>query len=232
MTHGRVVREAPALAPELAAWLAQKIAAATLARGRCSLALPGGTSPIAALQALGTGTLGASVDWPSVDVYFGDERAVPPQDPESNYRMVKEALLSGLRAPPSVHRMEADKRDLERAASDYARLLPERLDVLLLGMGSDGHTASLFPGAPALEETRRVVSVLAPKPPPKRLTITPPVIESALEVAVLATGIAKAEAVRRALEGPPAVREVPVQLAARGVWFLDPAAASRLERRP
>jgi 6-phosphogluconolactonase len=106
------------------------------------------------------------------------------------------------------------------------------LDVLLLGMGPDGHTASLFPGSAALGESRRVVRVASPKPPPVRLTITPLVIAAARRVAVLATGAEKADAVRRALEGPPAVREVPVQLAARGVWFLDPAAASRLERRP
>jgi 6-phosphogluconolactonase len=222
-----VVCEVPALAAELASWLAHAIGAAVAARGRCALALPGGKSPGPALLALGAG-LGASVDWPRVDVYFGDERAVPPEDPESNYRLVKETLLARLQVPPRVHRMEADRPDLESAAADYARLLPERLDVLLLGMGPDGHTASLFPGSPALDERRRVVGVVAPKPPPVRLTITPPVIAAAREVAVLATGADKAEAVWRALEGPRAAREVPVQLAAHGVWFLDPAAASRL----
>jgi 6-phosphogluconolactonase len=226
-----VVRDATALAAELASWLARAIGAAITARGRCALALPGGKSPRPALLALGAGALGASVDWPRVDVYFGDERAVPPEDPESNYRLVKETLLARLQAPPRVHRMETDRPDLESAAADYARLLPERLDVLLLGMGPDGHTASLFPGSAALDERRRVVSVVAPKPPPVRLTITPPVIAVAREVAVLATGAEKAEAVRRALEGPRAVREIPVQLAAHGIWFLDPAAASRLERR-
>jgi 6-phosphogluconolactonase len=221
-----VVRNAPALAAELASWLADAIGAAITARGRCALALPGGKSPMAALLALGA--LGASVDWPRADVYFGDERAVPPEDPESNYGLVKETLLARLQVPPRVHRMEADRPDLESAAADYARLLPERLDVLLLGMGPDGHTASLFPGSPALDARRRVVSVVAPKPPPVRLTITPPVIAAAREIVVLATGAEKAEAVRRALEGPRAVREIPVQLAAHGVWFLDPAAASRL----
>ncbi|MFI5214247.1 MAG: 6-phosphogluconolactonase [Gemmatimonadales bacterium] len=226
-----VVLEAPTLAAELASWLARATGAAITARGRCALALPGGTSPRAALTALGSGVPDSPVDWSRVDVYFGDERAVPPDDPDSNYRMVKESLLDRLRMSPSTHRMEADRPDLERAAADYARLLPERLDVLLLGMGPDGHTASLFPGSAALDEQRRVVNVVAPKPPPVRLTITPPVIAAAREVAVLASGAEKADMVRRALEGPRAVREVPVQLAARGVWFLDPAAASRLERR-
>lgn len=227
-----MVKEASTLATELASWLAGMIAAATRARGRCALALPGGTSPWSTLRILGAGPLAASLDWTKVDVYFGDERAVPPDDPRSNYWMVMESLVAGLRPPPRVHRMEADRKDLERAAVDYARLLPGRLDVLLLGMGPDGHTASLFPGSAALGEQRRVVSVVAPKPPAVRLTITPPVIAAAREVAVLASGPEKAEAVRRALEGPRAVREVPVQLAAHGVWFLDPAAASRLERHP
>ncbi|MFI5281082.1 MAG: 6-phosphogluconolactonase [Gemmatimonadales bacterium] len=227
-----VVLEAPALAVELAAWLAGRIAAAMAARGRCALALPGGSSPGPALRALGAAPLGTPVDWARVDVYFGDERAVPPEDKDSNYRMVAESLLARLSVKPRVHRMEADRADLERAAADYARILPAQLDVLLLGMGPDGHTASLFPGSAALQETRWVVNVVAPKPPPVRLTITPPVIAAAREVAVLATGAEKADAVRRALEGPPRAREVPVQLAARGVWFLDPAAASRLERRP
>jgi 6-phosphogluconolactonase len=104
---------------------------------------------------------------------------------------------------------------------------------LLPGTAPSRQTASPFPGSPALEEmTRRVVSVLdAPKPPPRRLTITPPVIAAARAVAVLATGAEKAAVLARALEGPPAVREIPVQLAARGTWFVDPVAASRLTVR-
>jgi 6-phosphogluconolactonase len=223
-----VVREAPDLAAELASWLAREVGEVIRARGRCALALPGGTSPWPVLRILGAGPVAGSLDWTKVDVYFGDERAVQPDSINSNYWMVMEALVAGLPVPPRVHRMEAEREDLERAALDYERLLPERLDVLLLGMGPDGHTASLFPGSTALDEQRRVVRVVAPKPPPVRLTITPVVIAAAREVAVLATGGEKAEAVRRALEGPRAVREVPVQLAAHGIWFLDPAAASRL----
>ncbi len=118
------------------------------------------------------------------------------------------------------------------AAREYERSLPPRLDVLLLGMGRDGHTASLFPGSAALDERRRLVlPVLGPKPPAERLTITPPVIEAARRVAVIATGEDKAAMVARAIEGPLAPKAVPVQLARRGCWFLDQAAAARLTAR-
>jgi 6-phosphogluconolactonase len=111
-------------------------------------------------------------------------------------------------------------------------LLPPRLDVLVLGMGADGHTVSLFPGSGALDERRRlVVPVAGTKPPAKRLTITPPVIEAARKVAVITTGDDKAAMVARAIEGPFTPTAVPVQLARRGVWFLDQAAAARLTAR-
>jgi 6-phosphogluconolactonase len=128
--------------------------------------------------------------------------------------------------------MEAERADREAAAREYERSLPPRLDVLLLGMGSDGHTASLFPGSAALDERHRlVVPVLSAKPPAIRLTITPPVIKAARKVAVIATGEDKALMVARAIEGPSALRAVPVQLARRGVWFLDQAAAAQLPVR-
>ena len=147
--------------------------------------------------------------------------------------MVHAALLSRVPIPVAqVHRMEAERTDRESAAREYERLLPPRLDVLLLGMGADGHTASLFPGAASLDERqRRVVAVVGAKPPAERLTITPPVIEDARTVAVLATGEDKAPMVARAIEGRLAPKAVPVQLARRGVWFLDRAAASRLTAR-
>lgn len=125
--------------------------------------------------------------------------------------------------------MEAERPDREAAALEYDRSLPERLDILLLGMGADGHTASLFPGSAALDQRdRRVLAVRGPKPPAERLTITPPVIEAASEVGVIAAGADKAEMAARAIEGPLDPQALPVQLARRGVWFLDQAAASRL----
>src|SRR5881409_3358442 len=128
--------------------------------------------------------------------------------------------------------VEGERRDLDAAAADYGRELPAALDVLVLGMGSDGHTASLFPGSPAvLERRRRVILVESPKPPRQRITITPPVIAAARQVVVLVTGRDKAPAVARALDGDaPSPSEGPAVLARDGVWFLDPLAAAQLPR--
>ena len=174
----------------------------------------------------------SGLDWNQVDVFFTDDRAVPADHPESNHRMVSQALLSRVPIPAGrVHRMEAERADRDAAAWAYERLLPPRLDILVLGMGADGHTASLYPGSPALDERHRlVVPVTGPAAPAERLTITPPVIEAARTVAVIVTGADKAAMVARALEGPLSPKAVPVQLARRGVWFLDPAAAGQLTR--
>lgn len=167
-----------------------------------SIALAGGTTPRAVYARL-------ALPWAEINFYFSDERAVPPDHPESNFRMARELLPAA-----RLHRMES--------AEEYARILPEPLDLLYLGMGEDGHTASLFPGSPALEETRRVVAVRGPD----RITITPPVIASARALLVVATGAAKAAMVRRAREGPWDPRAVPAQLARHGTWIVDRAAAS------
>jgi 6-phosphogluconolactonase len=196
-------------------------------RGACSVCLAGGRTPEPVYRALASAS---SIDWTRVDVFFGDERAVPPDHPDSNYLMVHRVLLARVPIPAGqVHRMEAERSDQEAAARQYERVLPPQLDILVLGMGPDGHTASLFPGSAALDEQqRRVVPVIGAKPPPQRLTITPPVIEAARRVAVIATGEDKAAMVGRAIEGPLAPKDVPVQLARRGTWFLDQAAAARL----
>jgi 6-phosphogluconolactonase len=174
--------------------------------------------------------IAASVPWDLVDIYFGDERCVPPDDPASNYRMAHDALLRHVPVPTSsVHRMEGERTDREAAARDYARLLPTRLDVLLLGMGEDGHTASLFPYSTAVREReRRVVAATGPDPYPSRLTITPPVIGEAETVIVMVTGSAKADAVARALEGSYSPEAFPIQLAVRGTWLIDHPAAHKL----
>jgi 6-phosphogluconolactonase len=165
-------------------------------------------------------------------VYFGDERGVPPDDPESNYRMAMEVLLSRVAIPAErIHRIKGESHDLDAAAATYARELPAALDVLILGMGADGHTASLFPGSPALREhQRRAVAVDRPKPPRRRITITPPVIVAAGHVVMLVTRRDKASAVARALDGDAEPGEVPAVLARHGVWFLDAAAAGQLSR--
>lgn len=215
------------LTREAAEWLSREVSWAIAERGRCALCLAGGRTPEPVYRALASGS---AIDWSRVEVYFGDERAVPPDHRDSNYHMVHEALLSRTSIPAGqVHRMEAERVDRDAAALDYERRLPPRLDVLFLGMGQDGHTASLFPGSAALDEReRRVVAVIGAKPPAGRLTITPPVIDEARSVAVVATGDDKAAMAARALEGPQDPKAVPVQLARRGVWFLDHAAAALL----
>jgi len=127
--------------------------------------------------------------------------------------------------------MPADAADVSTAARMYGQLLPDPLDVVVLGMGEDGHTASLFPGSPALDvRDARVVPVTGPKPPQRRMTITPGVIEGARDVLVLVAGAGKAAMLARALEGPIDVRSVPVQLARDRTFIVDAAAASALAR--
>ena len=227
MTELIVVPTASELARPAAEWLELEVTRAIAGRGACALCLAGGRTPEPVYRELASAS---SIDWTRVHVFFGDERAVPPDHPDSNYLMVNRVLLSRVPIPPGqVHRMEAERSDRDVAAREYERALPPQLDILVLGMGPDGHTASLFPGSAALDERQRlVVPVIGAKPPAERLTITPPVIEAARRVAVTATGEDKATMVARAIEGPLAPKDVPVQLARRGTWFLDQAAAGRL----
>lgn len=228
-----VVEDSDAFPRRAAEWLAESIAAVLASRGHCTIALSGGRTPGPVYTALAAGDSNR-IDWNRVDVYFADERGVPPDDPESNYRMVRETLLTRVPVPAAqVHRVKGESPDLEGAAAAYARELPDALDVLVLGMGADGHTASLFPRSPAvLEQRRRAMVVESPKPPRRRITITPPTITAARHVAVLVTGREKAPAVARALEGDAAPLDVPAVLARppHGVWILDVAAAGQLPR--
>jgi 6-phosphogluconolactonase len=221
-----IIGRDPAEAVRLGAeHVAELVDGAVRARGACHLALAGGNTPGRMHEALAQ----MALPWPRLHVWFGDERCVPPDNPDSNFRMARESLLDRVPIPPAqVHRMEGELADRERAAADYAALLPPSLDVLLLGIGQDGHTASLFPHAPSLHEARRVVAVTGTKPPPHRLTITPPVIAAAREIVVLASGADKAAPVRGALDETGPIEELPVRLARRGTWVLDEAAASLL----
>jgi 6-phosphogluconolactonase len=230
MTELIVLPDAEQLVRPAAGWLARELTAAIAERGSGALCLAGGRTPEPVYRALAAAP---EVPWGQVELYFCDERGVPPDHPDSNYHMVHQALLSRVPIPPArVHRMEAERPDRDAAAEEYAALLPRQLDVLLLGIGPDGHTASLFPGSPVLDERLRLVlPVLGTKPPAERMTITPPVIAAARRVAVLATGEDKAAMVARAIEGPLATKAIPAQLARRGTWFMDQAAASRLTGR-
>jgi 6-phosphogluconolactonase len=206
MTSVFVAESAPAAAEAAADRLVSAIAAARDARGAAHVALAGGTTPRRTYELLAT----RIDDWTGVEVWFGDERAVGPDDPESNYRMASETLLAD-GAGPTVHRIEGE-RGPEDAAAAYATELERRLpqdhgvpilDLALQGLGPDGHTASLFPGNPAVEATGTCVAVHdAPKPPPDRITLTVPVLGAARSIVFLATGAEKADAVRGLLAGP------------------------------
>jgi 6-phosphogluconolactonase len=203
---------------EVAAAAATEIAEA-IRKGARTLVLAGGTTPLRCYELLAE----MDVRWGRVTVLFGDERCVPADHPDSNYRMVRETLLSRV-APASVHRM-AGELGPTAAAKDYGRvvgfLVP--LDVVLLGVGEDGHTASLFPGHPALEADGWTTYIRnAPKPPPQRVTLTLAALRGARRVIILATGAGKADAVARAKR-----REVPSGMIAGARWLIDRAAAGQ-----
>lgn len=221
-----IIARPEGFATAAAAFLARKLAA-TAPDETLSLALSGGTTPGPVYEALARSPYPR---WEGIDVWFADERGVSPEDPESNYRLVRETLLDHVPIPAErVHRMPAEREDLDEAARDYERGFPPRLDVLVLGLGTDGHTASLFPGDPAVEEReRRIVAVEAPTEPRRRLTITPRVIAEARLLVVLARGEYKMTAVRRALSSSATPSECPGRLARRGVWILDTEAVGGL----
>ena len=232
MTTELVVVERAAFASWAARRLTVEIGRILASQERCSLALSGGSTPRPVYERLAA-DLPDRDPWSRIDVFFGDERCVPPADPASNYRMAKEALLDRVPIDASqVHRMEGERSDQDEAARAYEAILPGRLDLLVLGLGDDGHTASLFPGAVSLAETRRrVIPARAPQPPLDRLTITPPVILEAGLALVLVAGADKAEALARVLNSPYAPDHTPGQLARAGVWIADTAAAARLGTR-
>jgi 6-phosphogluconolactonase len=207
-----------------------RVAAEELARvasARGSIALSGGSTPRAAYG------LAAKLEtrWRDVELWFVDERCVPPADDRSNHRLVRETLLDALAVPPNVHRIRGEKTP-EEAAGDYdEELRGATLDLALLGIGSDGHTASLFPRSPALDEReRRAVAVEAGlEPYVPRVTMTVPALAGAALALYLVTGAEKAEAVERAFRGEPSA-ETPASLVRgrRTIAVLDAAAAARV----
>ena len=227
----RVFESAAEAAQAAAAQIAKAAAAAIEARGRARLALSGGRTPERAYRALAAPPLRDRVEWTRVEVLFADERAVAPDDPDSNLRLVRETLLANLPAPgPRVVRMRADSSDPDEALAEYERALATPLDLLLLGMGADGHTASLFPGSALVRECARRVAMVSDslKPPARRMTILPRVIEEARAVLVLVTGADKSRAAARALEGETDPADCPARLARDRAWFLDREAAAGL----
>ncbi len=215
-----------------ARWIGSVIESASSTRP-ISIALAGGTTPRRVYELLAE----QSVPFERVAIYFGDERCVPPDDPHSNFRMAREALLDRVGAErfAAVHRIRGEDADVEGEARRYGALVPDAFDLVLLGMGEDGHTASLFPGDPALLELkRRAVAVVGPKPPPRRITLTPRAIVAARRILVLVAGGEKARVLAQALEAPMDVHRLPVQLARSAdpgkvrQWMLDRDAAEHL----
>jgi len=214
--------------PEDAAHAAAELLA-DAARDGANVALCGGSTPKRAYE------LAAELepDWSRATVWWGDERCVPADDPRSNVRLAREALLDRLEHAPAVRRIETE-RGCEQAARDYdAALAGVTLDLILLGIGPDGHTASLFPGSPALSESARRVVVAPPglQPLVERITLTIPALGAGRRLVYLVTGAEKAEAAARAFAGPPDP-ETPSSLVRSLVGetlaILDRAAAARL----
>jgi len=212
-------------------------------RGRFTIALSGGSTP-KNLYTLIAANASASLPWDRMFFFWGDERHVPPDNPDSNYRMAKEALLSKVAIPPAnIFRIPAENPDASAAADAYEQTLRKffavapgefpRFDLILLGIGPDGHTASLFPETAALEETSRlVVANWVEKLQTNRITFTLPVLNAARCVAFLVSGTDKAAVLHEVLEGNAPAEKYPSKLVrpseGKLIWFVDRAAASQL----
>ncbi len=243
-----VCATAMAAAQAAAARFVERVSAAIATRGRCVVALAGGSTPREMYVLLTQPPLVGAVDWSRVEVVWGDERCVPPNDPESNYRMARLALLDHVAIPASrIHRIHGEAPPVT-AAADYEQALrlllrtpagpPQdvaghRIDLVLLGLGDDGHTASLFPGTPAIEdEVSWATAVVRPGAEAMwRVTLTPPVLNAAGEVLFLVTGSGKAPIVRQLLATPPDTSHYPAQLIRPSSgsvhWILDAAAGGQ-----
>lgn len=247
-----VLPDAEALADAAADRFVSAAAAATKARGRFVVALAGGETPRGAYQRLAAEPRRSRVAWPQVVVLWGDERCVSPGAPDSNYRMACDAFLDHVPArPENVHRILGEEDPATAAARYEATLrgvlgtpagLPRAgagagIDLVLLGLGGDGHTASLFPGSPALQErTSWVVAGCVPAMKMWRITLTAAVINAAAAVTFIVSGRSKAEILARVRGPAPGAAPLPAQLIAPSVgrldWLVDAAAAARLDDLP
>lgn len=243
-----VLPTAEALAEDAARRFARAARDAVHARGEFVVALSGGNTPRSLYARLAAAPYDAAVPWSGVSVLWGDERCVPPDEAASNYRMAREALLDHVPIPAAqVHRIRGED-DPVAAARAYEQTLrsalrtpqgPPRhapgacIDLVLLGLGNDGHTASLFPGGAFTSGEPWVAARYVAAVSQWRVTLTPVIINAAAEVLFLVSGGSKAAIVRRVLEGPQRPHELPAQLIApangRVLWLLDAAAARDLE---
>ncbi|PZR57816.1 MAG: 6-phosphogluconolactonase [Candidatus Meridianibacter frigidus] len=212
---------------------------ATTERGGFYVALSGGRTPTRAYELLAQEPRTNAVPWKDVFIYFGDERCVPPDDEQSNYLLAKQSFLDRVQIPlGNVHRMRGEEQP-DQAAAGYQKILIEdmgadpRFDLVLLGLGLDGHTASLFPGNPLTAETF-VEAPYVPKFSAHRITLTPRVINRARRIAVAVEGIEKAEILASVLDkaADPAIYPIALVLPTDGelTWLVDRAAASSLQK--
>ena len=238
-----ILPDPAALADEAARRFGDLALAAVADHGRFTVALSGGSTPRALHQRLTQSPLCESVDWANVHVFWGDERMVPPDDIESSYRMARETLLAHVPIPAAnIYPVPTIGGTPEAAAGAYEETLIAvfgadlpRVDLILLGIGPDGHTASLFPGHPEPVRPSAALAVAvhnAPKPPPVRITFTYKLINAAANVLFLVAGADKASALRGVLRGPTDLARLPAQgvRPERGelVWLVDAAAAQEL----
>jgi 6-phosphogluconolactonase len=245
-----VYRDGPLLAQAVAARLVTGLTDAAAARGSASVVLTGGGIGTKVLEELAAAPARDAIDWRHLDIWWGDERFVPAGDPDRNETGARAALLDHVDVDPArVHPMPGpdgpDGDDPDAAAARYASWLADAakpagqgpvpaFDVLMLGIGPEGHVASLFPGLPALDDGRPVVAVRnSPKPPPTRLSLTLPSIQAAREVWILASGEEKADAVALALsgDGPVPVPAAGARGRQRTLFLLDGAAAAKAPGR-
>jgi 6-phosphogluconolactonase len=232
--RSEILADPAALARRVAEWMTS---AALSATGTFRVSLSGGSTPKTLYRLLASDDFRSRFPWQLVAWYWGDERFVPFDHPESNYRMAREAMLAKAPVPPeNIHPIPADGSP-EEAARRYERVLqdaygakalnPSRplFDLTLLGLGADGHTASLLPGEPVLEERERWVAVVSHGRPEVRITMTYPVIESSRRVAFLVAGREKAAVLRDIRAGGSQVPAARVRPVGELVWFVDRAAA-------
>lgn len=236
----RVALTAADLIEQGARLIADAARSAIAQNGKFSIALSGGSTPKPIYAKLATEPYRSSIDWSKISVYFGDERCVPPDSDQSNYHMARGALLSQVPIPDAnIHRMRGED-DPQAAAIAYGRLLKAHfgdggVDLILLGMGPDGHTASLFPHTDALAETHhRCVANYVPQMSTWRITMSAPFINRAAAVCFMVQGADKADRIVQVIEGARDEQTLPSQLimpaSGRLIWLLDREAAAKLHR--
>lgn len=199
-------------------------------QGTFYLVLSGGKTPEAVYEKLASVSCIDRAMWFGTQVFWGDERCVPPEDPMSNFRMANESLLKKVPADPSkIHRIPAEQTDLTQAIKHYEDKYPISPDLVLLGMGADGHTASLFPESYALNiKDRYFVLVEADVEPRHRVTMTPKAIECSEYILVIVSGKEKAAALKKVFEYDGYIKKTPARLMRKRTWYVDQEAASLL----